>query len=190
MEIRSRLGTSIQDDVARYMINELSLFENVTGSSYAYGRKSAWLQYDCPLNAGGQFKPVPTPKRLWDWCEKVWQANGMKGLPEVGLANYGDVGIKLHRDATYAAPDCLMINIGKVSWQYDWDRRISTPQHYSLDGGEVASFNCKHLHGAYDPASDRWSIILWTISHRRRDEFNLVANKPPVIENATQIQMF
>ena len=177
MEIRSRFSKSLQDDLSKFMKDELHLFKNASHSSYAYGRQSAWLQFDCPLSAGGIFKPVDTPKRLWEWCEKVWQSNGMPGLPEVGLANYGDVGIDLHRDATYAAPDSLIINLGKVHWQYDWDRGISTPQHYNFDGGEVISFNCKHRHGAYDPASDRWSIVLWTISHKRRSEFEQVKNE-------------
>lgn len=174
MEIRGQLGKTLHDDVAKFMKDQLQLFKNASQSSYAYGRQSAWMQFDCPLNQGGQFKPVQTPKRLWSWCEKIWEANGMTGLPEVGLANYGDVGIKLHRDATYAHQDCLMINFGPVLWQYDWDRGISTPEHYTLDGGEIVSFNCKHRHGAYDPASDRWSIILWTISPKRRPEFEQV----------------
>lgn len=177
MEIRMQFGKSLQDDLSSFMKDELKLFKNATNSSYAYGRRSAWLQFDCPLSMGGHFKPVSTPGRLWDWCERVWEQSGMRGKPEVGLANYGDVGIDLHRDATYAAPDTLLINIGKVHWQYDHSRGISIPEHYDFDGGEVIRFNCKHRHGAYEPGSDRWSIVLWTISNKRRKEFEQVRSR-------------
>jgi len=73
------------------------------------------------------------------------------------LAHYsGDkaIGIKPHRDASYANREAYGINLGICNFTVG-DRS------YQLIGGEVYSFNCKILHSA-DPSPHRYGMNLWT----------------------------
>lgn len=73
------------------------------------------------------------------------------------LAHYsGDraIGIKPHRDASYANRQAYGINLGACNFTI-------ADKTYNLTGGEVYSFNCKVLHSA-DPSPHRYGINLWT----------------------------
>lgn len=175
----NQIGMTTVHDVVGHLHENVPLQreEEASGSRYAPGRERGWLNHEGPLNDKRTFEPRPTTDRLWSWLVRVWEESGMPGKPELGLAAFGDKGISFHRDATYAAPIGLIINLGGVTWGIDMDRDTSMPskivnaQHFTLDSGEVLAFNSKHFHQAPDPAADRWSIVLWQVSRTRRDEF-------------------
>ena len=172
MEIVRNLNDTTVSSVKTFLESNIDTTQDV--SNYAKGRERGWLMHDCPLAMQGFFAPSPSPKKLWDWLNQVWTESGMPGTPDSGLACFGAIGIDMHRDATYAAKDSLLINLGGVSWCYEPSRNDaseSTWEHTELDQGEIAQFNCKHRHAAYKPLADRWSIVLWQISHTRRAEY-------------------
>ena len=169
-EVARKLSATTCEDVRGFLADNVAIEKDV--SRYAPGRERGWLQHEGPLSMARSFEPRPCADKLWNWFETVWTKSGMVGLPELGLAAYGSIGIDLHRDATYAAPESLLINFGGVQWAYEPTREVSAPDHYNLDCGEVVRFNCKHRHGALECDPTRWSIVLWSVSHRRRKEFN------------------
>lgn len=67
----------------------------------------------------------------------------------------GNTEIGMHRDATYAAPDAISINLGgEAYWEYQ-----GQPQR--LQHGEITQFNCKELHGILEADQDRIVICIW-----------------------------
>ena len=166
-----KLASSIVTDVRHHLDSTVAPSLSPDFSSYAKGRKRAWLNWEASLNNPTRFTPSLTDKRLWDWLTTVWNRAGMDSLPELGLAIHGEIPIQLHRDASYAAAAALNINLGGVTWLYDTDRGIGTITETTLDGGEIIPFDCKHRHGVSEPDADRWSIILWRISHKARQTF-------------------
>ena len=108
---------------------------------------------------------------LWRRLVAVWMKHlGSLGPPETGLAIYGEVGIRMHRDASDARPICMNVNMGRASWFHNRDRH--GPQDYpvprercvDLVGGEVLVFDCKHPHGCVpNPSGDRWTVVLWQV---------------------------
>ena len=165
-----QLSPTTVADIKSFMATNVPVEKDV--SNYAPGRERGWLQHEGPLSMNRKFQPRPCPTRLWSWLGKIWQSAGYTGLPELGLAAHGDRGISLHRDATYAAPASMLVNLGGVTWGYEPTREATRPQYQKLEGGEVLTFDCKHRHAALDPSPDRWSIILWQVSNRRRAEFD------------------
>ena len=169
-EVVRQLPAPTVEDIKTFLDKNVRLEKD--HSRYAPGRNRGWLRHEGPLTQSRTFKPHPCPARLWDWLEQVWAKSGMKGLPELGLAAHGQIGIDFHRDATYAAPEALLVNLGGVQWGYEPTRKVSTPLFHTFDSGEVVRFNCKHRHAALEATPERWSIILWRISHKRRAEFD------------------
>jgi len=67
----------------------------------------------------------------------------------------GNTEIGMHRDASYAAPKAISINLGgEAYWEYG-----NTPQR--LQHGEITEFNCKELHGILEADCDRIVIAIW-----------------------------
>lgn len=148
-------------------------------SSYAKGRKRVWLNHEWDL-LHRNFKPALRDEDLWNDLKLT--------IPEaeLGLASYGSVGIKLHRDDSYADWKAYGINLGKCTWLYErsypgycWtkERLKAQVEEYKLEGGEIFSFNCKNRHAAVDCSPDRWSINLWHINKNFRQEFEKYAAK-------------
>lgn len=155
-------------------------------STYARGRQKLWLQHEWNLK-DRSFKPAIQDKELWDIC-KQWMPDA-----DMALAAYGSVGIKPHRDDSYADYRSVGINLGDIeSWYYDggdpesplsdnygndgrypeyqWTREQlkSKPRNYRLKAGTVFEFNCKNPHGCNDPSPDRWGIFLWRVNKKFR----------------------
>jgi hypothetical protein len=144
-------------------------------STYAVGRQRFWLQAEGPLSQTGSFKLGVIDHKLWEWCLRVFPG------AQLGLAAYGPVGIRLHRDTSYADYEAVSINLGEVgAWLYDdqypafnaWAPaeacNTSDLRDMALPVGAVTRFNCKNPHQVVDPAEDRWSINLWRVSRKYR----------------------
>lgn len=136
-------------------------------SSYAKGRMRAWLPYQAPLdspqNMTQPFVPGLLHDALWQFIVDICAKHGMQA--NVALVSKGG-NIKPHRDTTYAAQWTMGINLGKCRWSIASTRDKAKPDyHMSLNGGEVFSFNSKHVHQVEDAASDRWAINVWAIAN-------------------------
>ena len=172
---RDIVTTSTADAVTSHLNNVVAPTLQADVSNYAKGRRRTWLQHEAPLSKYQPFRDGLRDSKLWEWCTAVAKRAGMTAPPELGLAIYGDTGISLHRDASYAAPQAVSINLGGVLFQYDRDRNgngSATVGDYTLDKGEVMLFDCKHRHAAIEPARDRWCIVLWSISHKVRPKYD------------------
>lgn len=159
-------------------------------SNYARGRSKLWLNAEWDLK-DRMFYPALKEPKIWSICKK-WFPEA-----ELGLAAYGSVGIKPHRDDSYADYRAVGINLGSIeSWYYDggnpkegrhedlghsgrypeyrWTRQQykSMPVNYTMAPGTVFEFNCKNPHGCNNPSSDRWGLFLWKVHPKFRDQFN------------------
>lgn len=142
-------------------------------SSYARGRRRAWLGPEPRLgarrgsNAAQGYYPGPwnTHAAVEAFCRRIWR-RFLPEEPPLGpiLVTSGTQGISPHRDASYARPIALTINLGDALWLHNAERH--SQQHDSLTemrltGGEILAFDCKHIH-ACRPAPDRLAIHLWS----------------------------
>ena len=143
-------------------------------SSYAPGRSKYWLQWEWSLKEK-RFVPGVRDNRLWNFCKEFFPE------ADLGLVCTGPVGIRPHRDDSYADWRAVGLNLGEVeSWYYDpqypefkWtpNQRPSNPEYHQLPAGTVFEFNCKNLHGVVNPAHNRWGIFLWKVSNKKRSQF-------------------
>lgn len=153
-------------------------------SNYAKGRMRFWIEHEWDL-AAKVFKPSLKHPRLWEICKDIWPQ------AQLGLAAFGPIGIKLHRDDSYAAFEAYTINLGYVDcWQYEriypeykWvppNQTINPPEfiELSIKPGDVIRFNCKNRHSPVNPSNDRWSINLWKVSDKFMDAFDNQPNQP------------
>lgn len=106
---------------------------------------------------------------MWKALTAIWMRH-LPGRPQTGLAIRGEVGIDPHRDASYARPTTMSVNLGPARWFHDPDRhgeakgRVVRPNEWQkLAGGEVMVFNSKHPHAARPESPDRWVVILWQV---------------------------
>lgn len=111
------------------------------------GRSRCWLQYEWD-QAETCLKPAFQCPELWAHC--------LRYMPtaEFGLVAYGEVGIKLHRDAPEFDPLATIINLGPCTW-------LKGDERLALHGGEVFTFNSQELHGVTNCHPKRWVIALW-----------------------------
>ncbi len=130
---------------------------------------------------GKQYKPGAKLPRLWEFCQTIYhQALLQADLPpravHLGLVAHGQVGIKKHRDDTYAAVPAVSINLSTqpTEWGYTpaytgFEARQPKAVEetvYTLLPGAVVLFNSKNLHRVVQADEERWSINLWSISAR------------------------
>ena len=113
-----QLSPSTVDSVIAHIESQLGDRFSLDVSNYAPGRKRLWLEHEGPLG-NQKFKPATHDPKLWHWIVEVASKSGMQAKPELALIVSGDVGIKLHRDATYAAPHALSINLGPTTFLYN-----------------------------------------------------------------------
>ena len=186
-----KLTPSTVKSISNFCDDNLNLTVNSRKSSYAVGRSECWLGTEAALSQSQMqdlndnvFVRRPNPTQLGNWLVKVWQECSMPEKPELGLANFGPVGITWHADASYADPDCLLINLGGVKWGFNPSRNHaknpdSEAEFHTLDAGEIIRFDCKHQHEAIEPVANRWSIILWRISPKFRPTFQSYQSSQP-----------
>ncbi|MEO0540499.1 MAG: hypothetical protein AAFZ80_06505 [Cyanobacteria bacterium P01_A01_bin.105] len=157
-------------------------------SRYAVGRQRFWLEHQAVLGSyGKQYQAGEKLPPLWTLCQRMYaQALRQAELPlqavHLGLIAYGKVGIKKHRDDTYAAVPAVSINLSTepTLWGYTpaydgYDARQPKAAEevvYELPPGAVTIFNSKNLHRVVQADPERWSINLWSISTRCMPYFN------------------
>lgn len=146
-------------------------------SSYARGRRIAWLRFEPML-----FKPyniipgIPISDKIWnrlaeliqwpfDFCLVTYSGDGENGI-----------GIQSHRDAGYADYEAVGLNVnGDCEFRY-WQESegygysayrkqlnpdVDAPTHIlQLKEGYLFRFNCKNPHAAL-PGLGRWGMNFW-----------------------------
>lgn len=156
-----RIRSLLAERVEPYLVADVS--------SYAPGRNRVWMPFEAPLDHGGNharpFIPGLLDPVIWGMIRSICGRHGFN--PDVCLISRGG-GIRAHRDTTYAAAQAFAINLGSCSWHISSSRSSPKPDiSMAMSGGEVFSFDCKHVHAVSDVAPDRWSINAWSIADSR-----------------------
>jgi len=120
----------------------------------ARGRLNFWLNAE-PNYATGKYKAAHRDDRLWAFCQRIYPE---AALAQIYFANDGHA-IDWHRDASYAKPKAMIINLGEICLQTETEAKeiISL----ELTGGEIILFNSKLRHRAIHRSDDRIGIGLW-----------------------------
>lgn len=161
-ETQEWLLSILESDIAPFLQPDIS--------SYAPGRMRTWMPYKAPLdtpkNMNTPFQPGVLHDELWQWIVDLCHKYGMKA--QTCLISKGG-NINPHRDTTYAAEWAMGINLGACNWHIASDRdSAKTDYSMALNGGEVFSFNTKHVHAVTNAAPDRWAINVWAIASTKR----------------------
>ena len=164
-EIACRVSPSVVRDMRGHLDAVIGPYLSRDVSNYAPGRTRAWLQWEGPLSQRQSYRPGLRNARLWDWLCECWRNAGYPGLPDLGLALHGAIGIKPHRDASYANAQALTVNLGTADWGWHPERngQDANGLHWqTIEPGDVLKFDCKHKHASRRLDPDRWAIVLWT----------------------------
>lgn len=163
---RELLSPEVQDWLRTILENEIAPILVKDVSSYAPGRMRTWMPYEAPLdtavNKNKPFVPGILHDDLWQWIVDLCDKWGMRA--QTALISKGG-NIKAHRDTTYAAEWAFGINLGACEWGIASERQSAIVDYVmELKGGEVFSFNSKHVHRVENAAPDRWAINVWAIA--------------------------
>lgn len=181
INILSKLSQNKINELVSYLDENVEPLLGRDVSSYAPNRRRIWLPYEAPLSDSMSFKLSLQDERLWNFILKLCATFNWK--PDLGLVSKGGV-IKPHRDAGYANFRAVGINLGNVTWcyqhsypEFSWtppEGCINPPEviKIPMTGGEVFEFNSKNLHWTEGVDPDRWAFNLWTVSRKKREEFN------------------
>lgn len=180
---RELLSPETQDWLRTILENEIAPMLVKDVSSYAPGRMRTWMPYEAPLdttaNKGKPFTPGVLHDQLWQFIVDLCHKHGMKA--QTCLISKGG-NIKPHRDTTYADAWAMGINLGACNWSISSTRDGAKPDFtMNLKGGEVFSFNSKHVHAVTDAAPDRWAINVWAIADTK------AAREAQIHERITQM---
>ena len=165
-----KLSPETQDWLREILERDVAPFLETDISSYAPGRQRVWMPYEAPLDNKSSmdkpFMPKLMHEELWQWIVDLCDKWGMKA--QTALISKGG-NIYPHRDTTYADEWAFAINLGACEWGIASDRQSPDVDYVmGLKGGEVFSFNCKHVHQVQNAAPDRWAINVWAIASKTR----------------------
>jgi hypothetical protein len=132
-------------------------------SNYARGRRRVWLNIEPSLTPKVTVAPaLPAPPEL---CAELADAAEWR-FDWALVTHSGDdaAGIRPHRDAAFAAPIAVGLNlVGRCRFDY-WENALDAPRQPTtslmLEPGDVVKFDCKKLHAA-TPEPGRWNVNLW-----------------------------
>ena len=160
-ETQEWLVSILENEIAPVLVKDIS--------SYAPGRMRTWMPYEAPLdtfvNKNKPFVPAVLHDELWQFIVDICDKHGMRA--QTCLISKGG-NIKPHRDTTYADAWAMGINLGVCNWHISSTRDgAKTDFTMNLTGGEVFSFNSKHVHAVTDAAEDRWAINVWAIANTK-----------------------
>ena len=160
-ETQQWLLSILENEIAPVLVKDIS--------SYAPGRMRTWMPYEAPLdtstNKGKPFVPGVLHDELWQFVVDLCHKHGMKA--QTCLISKGG-NIKPHRDTTYADAWAMGINLGPCNWHISSTREGAKPDFtMNLTGGEVFTFNSKHIHAVTDAAPERWAINVWAIANTK-----------------------
>lgn len=168
MKIQKLLESYEVDDLVALLEGQIKPRLSSDVSNYAKGRDRAWLKIEPQLTSRSEDKihlqeviPLPLVEKV------IWKIFKMIGFnPDTVLCVHGPVGIKPHRDGSYAAQQAAGINLGEVKWFYE-EGTSGKPKQIDLPVGAVYTFNCKKLHGAVPVNQNRWAINGWNLAKGR-----------------------
>jgi hypothetical protein len=157
-------------------------------SHYALGRQRFWLEHQPVLGSFGKcYQPAVQLPWLWRFCQEMYEQAVAKvaiaPTPKAifGLAAYGKIGIKSHRDDTYAACPAMSINLSTqpTLWGYipaysDYEHRQPKSvleEIHTLPPGAVILFNSKNLHRVVQADARRWSLNIWALAPKCESYF-------------------
>lgn len=137
-------------------------------SNYAVGRKRLWLGLEWNLR-DKVFSEGFRHKELELFCKEIWKDVDVALITYSGELNL--IGIKLHRDDTYADYLGYGVNLGNdckftyiqsyPGYKYSNNPMVPPIEHnLVLKPGDVFCFNTKNKHASY-PNINRWSLNLW-----------------------------
>lgn len=180
------LGT-LENDTQSAILEHLNTMKsnlNQDVSQYAQGRQNFWLGTRWNLKEK-QFESSGTwNSKLWELCKRVYPDADMALITYSG--DEASAGISLHRDDLYAAFEARSISIESLSgqvtkWQMqqtypgmNWVKKQNSNSpltDFKLPSGSMIAFNCKNPHAAL-PGKGRWSINLWQVSNKQRENYN------------------
>lgn len=171
IEILGQVSSQKVQAVVDYLNKHVEPILGKDVSNYAKGRKRTWLEYEAPLGQQ-KWQHGLKDEYLWNFVLETFEPYGIK--PDLGLVSKAG-NITWHRDAAYAEFKSFGINLGQVTWQYEWsypayawvpdNKKIDPPQiiTHQMTGGEIFQFNSKNRHQAVNSADDRWGFNLWNI---------------------------
>jgi hypothetical protein len=151
-----RIIQQLTDKDTNWLINQLKNIKSALQpdiSNYAKNRQRAWLN---GLGEPHLSYPIISESIQHEAIDRFIRDN-LDINYDFCLAHYsGDkaIGIKPHRDASYANREAYGINLGNCNFTI-------SDKTYELTGGEIYTFNCKVVHSA-DPSPHRWGLNLWT----------------------------
>jgi hypothetical protein len=183
---------TLSPTVQRKLRNQLNRYRHLLEpdvSSYAVGRQRFWLEHQPILGSYGKhYQRGAQLPGLWQYCQQLYaeamtQA-GLESPPSVvlGLAAYGPIGIKKHRDDLYAACPAVSINLSTRPTRWGYTPSYPEYQHlhptaaeeviYTLPPGTVILFNSQNLHRVVEADPERWSVNLWSLEPKCQLYFN------------------
>ncbi len=136
------------DKLYQYSKNLLNRYGKADKSSYVSDRQILWI--------GKQ--------PLFTKCQEIagHQDSYIKAIASEIYPDHdyiliagGNTEIGMHRDASYAEPEAISINLGGMAyWEYEEGCKW-------LRHGHIERFNCKKLHGILEADCDRIVIAVW-----------------------------
>lgn len=185
---RELLAPETQEWILSILESDIAPFLQPDISSYAPGRMRTWMPYKAPLdttaNMNAPFEPGVLHGELWQWIVDLCHKYGMKA--QTCLISKGG-NINPHRDTTYADAWAMGINLGVCNWHIASDRdSAQTDYSMALNGGEVFSFNTKHVHAVTNAAPDRWAINVWAIANTKAAKKAQVHERLEAMLNSNQ----
>lgn len=193
--------SSDQQLALRDCLNQHSSLLQPDVSQYAVGRQRFWLEHQPVLGSyGKQYEPAVKLPWIWKLCRQIYQRSlEQVNLPSsseaaFGLAAYGQIGIKSHRDDTYAACPAVSINLSTqpTLWGYvpsysGYEHRLPKPADevvHTLPPGAIILFNSKNLHRVVKGDAKRWSLNLWSLAPKCRPYFENYLKEEQALESS------
>jgi hypothetical protein len=168
-DIVKRISAESQQSMIDYFTKKFDSLLEDDVSTYAKGRRRLWLEAEPTLVRNFTLTEAIQDERTWTWLLKnVWPG------ADLGLLSRGPVGIKMHRDATYAGWEAYGLNLGETvtfgyqecygSFKYGNQDDSAPITEVILEPGDVFRFNPKNPHGILSEITDaRWAINLWCL---------------------------
>jgi hypothetical protein len=137
-------------------------------SSYAKGRQGFWI--------GGEPHLSTTHLRWVVRPEDAEPAPALEAAIKQAMGDFdlflicrGDIGIKPHRDSSYAAPIASAMNLGRCdAFFYAPERQSREMREFHPKDGAIWEFGSKHLHSSARSDPDAYAIFGWHLSDRFR----------------------
>lgn len=165
MQLVRKLNAESHQNLLEYLDNYLRPLLKPDVSNYAQKRQRLWLFHEANLGKEPAIKNGHWDEKLWRLSQKIYPECDIALISRHG--DDSDARIKYHRDATYALPPAIILNIGGKAI-FSWNKNRSSQKDeeatkYLLEPGNIYAFDCKHRHALLEAEEGRWGLILWQI---------------------------